>query len=76
MRPQVVTAFVGGRRAGRVSVQPRGTGTLRVPLRARGKTCTATFRVSPTAVPAVVTKGQNPDPRRLGIHFDAFQYEP
>jgi hypothetical protein len=73
-RPQVVTAFVAGRRAGRVSVDPTGTGMLRVPLKPRGRTCTARFTVSPTAVPAVVTQGQNPDPRRLGIHFDAFDF--
>ena len=75
-RPQTVTAFVGGKQVGRVSVAPTGTGILAAPLRPRGATCRVTFRVSPTAVPAVVTKGQNPDPRRLGIHFNAFAYSP
>jgi hypothetical protein len=75
-RPQVVTAFVAGRRVARTSVQPTGTGTLVVRLRPRGDTCTAKFTVTPTAIPAVVTKGLNPDPRRLGIHFDAFAYSP
>jgi hypothetical protein len=32
--------------------------------------------VSPIAVPKVVTKGQNPDPRELGIHFTRFTYRP
>jgi hypothetical protein len=27
-------------------------------------------------VPKVVTKGQNPDPRELGVHFTRFTYQP
>ena len=49
---------------------------LTVPLRPEGSTCVATFSVSPTAVPNVVTKGENPDPRVLGIHFTRFTYKP
>jgi hypothetical protein len=47
---------------------------LAVPLRAANGICEATFVVRPTAVPAVVTKGQNPDDRVLGIHFTRFRY--
>jgi hypothetical protein len=36
--------------------------------------CAAAFTVRPTAVPAVVTKGRNPDDRVLGIHFTRFTY--
>jgi hypothetical protein len=75
-KPQTVTAFVGGEQVARTSVLPTGTGAFTVPLRAKARTCVVNFTVSPTAVPAVVTEGQNPDPRRLGIHFDAFDYRP
>ena len=34
------------------------------------------FTVSPTAVPKVVTNGQNPDPRELGVALLAFTYKP
>jgi hypothetical protein len=74
--PQTVTAFAGARRLGRVRVGPREIRTLTVPLRPAGGTCAVFFAVSPTAVPAVVTNGQNPDPRRLGIHFNLFSYSP
>ncbi len=72
--PTTVTASVNGQEAGRVSVPPSETRTLRVPLRPHGETCTATFRVAPTLVPSVVTKGANPDPRELGAHFTRFTY--
>jgi len=67
---------VGARRLGRVRVGPREIRTLTVPLRPAGGTCVVLFAVSPTAVPAVVTNGQNPDPRALGIHFNRFSYSP
>ena len=75
-KPQTVTAFVAGRRVSSVSVPPGATELLEVPLTRRNKTCTANFRVSPTAIPAVVTGGTNPDPRNLGIHFTRFDYSP
>ncbi len=75
-KPTTVVAFVGGSEVARVVVPPTEPRTLTVPLQPRGTTCVATFRVSPTAVPAVVTKGQNPDPRVLGIHFSGFTYRP
>lgn len=74
--PQTVTAFVGGKRVSSVSVPPGQTELLDVPLTRRDKTCTADFKVSPTAIPAVVTGGTNPDPRNLGIHFTRFDYSP
>jgi hypothetical protein len=59
-----------------VSVAPTATKLLTVPLRPEGNSCTAVFRVTPTLVPAVATKGQNPDPRELGVHFTRFTYKP
>ncbi len=53
---------------------PGATRELTAPLVRQDQTCMATFTVSPTAVPAVVTGGANPDPRELGIHFTRFAY--
>jgi len=75
-KPTTVVAIVGGQEVGRVSVAPTATKLLTVPLRREGKTCTAVFRVTPTLIPAAITKGQNPDPRELGIHFTRFTYRP
>ena len=72
--PQRVTAFVGGRAVARAAVAPRGVTTLTAPLRPSGSTCTARFVVARTLVPREVTRGANPDPRRLGLHFNAFAY--
>jgi hypothetical protein len=68
-KPQTVAA--GGRR---IAVPPAGTRLFTVPLERKGKTCVARFTVTPTAVPAVVTNGENPDSRVLGIHFTGFDY--
>jgi hypothetical protein len=38
--------------------------------------CRVQFTVTPTAVPADVTDGANPDRRVLGAHFNKFIYEP
>ena len=73
-KPQRVTAFVRNRQVAHVVVPPGGERTLRVPLEAVDRWCSARFEVSPTAIPAVVTKGENPDPRELGIHFNRFAY--
>jgi hypothetical protein len=70
-RPQTVVGR--GARTVAVRVPPTEPRTLRVPL---GADCTARFTVTPTAIPAVVTQGANPDPRVLGIHFSAFEYKP
>jgi hypothetical protein len=61
---------------GRAVVPPTATRVLRVALRPAARACVVRFHVSKTAIPAVVTKGQNPDPRRLGIHFNRFTYTP
>jgi hypothetical protein len=75
-KPTTVTAFVNGREVARTRVAPTATRLLRVPLARKGEACSVTFTVSPTAVPNIVTKGQNPDPRVLGTHFTRFQYRP
>ncbi len=69
--PQTVTASVDGRTLGRVRFQAPDDATLRVPLSpGEDGVCRVTFHVSPTSVPG------NGDDRRLGVHFDAFNYEP
>ena len=72
--PQRVTAVVGGRAVARAAVPPRGVTALTARLRPSGSTCTARFVVAHTLVPRDVTHGANPDPRRLGLHFNAFGY--
>ena len=75
-KPTSVVAAVDGRRVARVSVAPTATEVLTVPLVRHGESCAVRFTVSPTAVPKVVTNGQNPDPRELGVHFTRFTYRP
>ena len=74
--PVTVVANVRGEEVARVTFEPDEHAVLRVPLtRAPGTDeCRASFTVSPTAVPAEVTAGENPDPRVLGAHFDRFTY--
>ena len=74
--PNAVVARVGGRVAARTLVWPALTHTLRVPLTSDGDTCVVRFEVEKTTVPSVVTGGENPDPRRLGAHFNGFRYRP
>jgi hypothetical protein len=76
MKPQTVVARIGGKEAARVQVPAGGAGELVVPLPRGTPVCNVDFEVSPTAVPAVVTKGFNPDVRELGIHFSRFLYKP
>ena len=73
-KPTTVVATVGGREVARARVAPTATKLMRVPLERRGQSCVVHFTVSPTAIPKVVTKGQNPDPRELGVHFTRFTY--
>ena len=73
-RPQTVTALVRGREVARVRVAPKEPLELKVPLSPARGVCVVDFTVRPTAVPAVATKGQNPDTRVLGIHFTRFTY--
>ncbi len=73
-RPQTVHALVGGKQVASAFVRPSVARTLAVPLTAKGGTCEVEFRIDPTAVPAEVTNGANPDTRELGVRFDAFDY--
>ncbi len=59
----------------RVRVVPNEIATLRVPLTAKKRICSARFVVSPTAVPSKVIPGST-DSRVLGVHFNAFAYAP
>jgi hypothetical protein len=68
--PQTVVASVGGRPVARVSFQAPDDAVLRVPLQPKEGACRVRFDVTPTAVPG------GGDNRRLGVHFDAFNYEP
>jgi hypothetical protein len=73
--PQTVSASVGGKQIAQVKLEPNTQAKLRVPLASGRDTCIATFRVTPTAVPAEVLAGST-DRRELGAHFNAFVYEP
>jgi hypothetical protein len=75
-KPTTVVASAAGRKVARATVAPTDTELLTVPLARRGQSCVVHFTVSPTAIPKVVTKGQNPDPRELGVHFTRFTYRP
>jgi dolichyl-phosphate-mannose-protein mannosyltransferase len=73
--PQTVVAVSSSDTAS-VRFRPDEHATVRVRVRPRADgTCTVRFRVAPTAVPADVIPGST-DTRRLGVHFDAFAYEP
>ena len=77
--PQTVVARLpGGRVLGRVRFAPQKGAVLSLPVAPRPGTsrCEVVFTVTPTAIPAKVTRGENPDPRVLGVHFDRFAYRP
>jgi hypothetical protein len=74
--PNTVTARIGDRVVARTQVYPTLVKTLRIPLESNGDTCVVRFDVGRTAIPSVVTGGENPDPRVLGIHFNRFTYRP
>ena len=76
--PQRVVARSTGRSIGRVRLSPEGKALLSAPVRpAPGTTdCRVVYTVTPTAIPAEVTAGGNPDPRELGAHFNRFIYRP
>jgi hypothetical protein len=78
LEPQTVVARSNGRVLGRVRVPPDGRAILSVPVAPLPGTteCRVLYTVSPTAVPAEVTAGGNPDPRELGAHFNRFVYRP
>jgi hypothetical protein len=48
---------------------------LRTPVTPRSGECSVELTVAPTAVPSKVLRGSTDD-RELGLHFDAFAYEP
>jgi hypothetical protein len=75
-QPVLVRAFVRGREVDRIRVPPIGERLLTIPLQRTGETCVVRFDVSPTAVPNVVTRGENKDERELGAHFTKFAYAP
>jgi len=70
LTPQTAVASVGGTPVARVRFQAPDDAVLRVPLRPKDGVCRVRFDVAPTAVPG------GGDGRRLGVHFDAFNYEP
>jgi len=67
---QVVTATVGGRKAGGVRISPAGTAELPVRIKPVNGTCRVVFRVAKTRVPG------GGDRRVLGAHFSTFGYQP
>ncbi len=67
---------IAGSRAETVSVPRKGFARLRVAVFPTNGTCVVRFAVLPTLVPNETTHGRNPDPRRLGAHFDVFDYRP
>jgi Dolichyl-phosphate-mannose-protein mannosyltransferase len=75
-KPQTVIARIGGQEAARVQIPAGGQAELVVPLPRGERVCNVDFEVSPTAVPAEVTKGFNQDVRELGAHFSRFLYKP
>ena len=83
-RPEPLHLAADGRRAlertrhRTCAAEPEGKALLSVPVRpAPGTTdCRVVYTVTPTAVPAEVTAGGNPDPRELGAHFNRFVYRP
>jgi hypothetical protein len=71
---QLVSARRAGRLVASVRVEPSTPTTLRIVLRrGSGGRCRVVFDVSPTAVPAARLPGST-DRRRLGIHFQRFDY--
>ena len=78
LEPQRVTARSKGRVVGSVRLRPEGRAVLSIPVAPVPGTdeCRVVFTVAPTAVPAEITGGENPDPRELGAHFNRFVYKP
>ena len=69
-RPQTVTATVAGSRWRGFASRHRTTPFSGCRSEPEAGVCRVRFDVSPTAVPG------GGDTRRLGVHFDAFNYEP
>jgi hypothetical protein len=75
-KPQTIVARIGGKQVASAKVPAGGTLDFVVPLPSDNPVCNVDFEVSPTAVPAIVTKGYNQDTRELGLHFSRFIYKP
>ena len=71
--PNRVDAEIGGRRYS-ATVARLGLSKMRIPIPAGVPTCVVRFTVARTLVPRVATHGANDDTRRLGAHFDVFEY--
>ena len=78
VEPTRVVARSNGAVVGRVRFRPEGRAVLSLPVSppAGSSDCRVIFTVMPTAVPAWVTAGSNPDLRVLGAHFNRFVYRP
>ena len=78
VEPTRVVARSNGAVVGRVRFRPDGRAVLSVPVSppAASSACRVIYTVTPTAIPAKVTAGSNPDPRVLGAHFNRFVYRP
>ena len=71
---QTITARIDGEVVVRVTMDPAEKKELVVPLQPRGESCVVTFSISPTGVPAELTRRLNTDMRVLGVHFDRLDY--
>jgi 4-amino-4-deoxy-L-arabinose transferase-like glycosyltransferase len=78
LEPQTIVARSNGAVVGRVRLPPQGRAVLSVPVRPVAGTsdCRVAYKVTPTAVPAEIPGGANPDDRELGAHFNRFVYRP
>jgi hypothetical protein len=72
VQQRVVAVSTGGRdtHTSSLSFPSDRTATLHVPMSRDARTCMVRFRVTPTATPGPS------DPRKLGVHFNAFVYRP
>jgi len=71
--PNRVDAEIGGKRYS-ATVARLGLSKMRIPIPSGVATCVVRFTVARTLVPRAVTHGANGDTRRLGAHFDIFEY--
>jgi hypothetical protein len=78
VEPQLVTVRTRGRLVGSTRLSPEGRASLDVQVTppAGSDRCVVRFVVTPTALPARVTGGRNPDPRVLGAHVSGFRFTP
>jgi hypothetical protein len=73
---QTLRIAAGAFARGTSSVPPTGEpASAAIPARPHDGVCTVTFEISPTANPSEVIPGSTDD-RELGLHFDAFLWEP